>query len=458
MLSEMHPPQKSKTKKWGLGRRNFIKKVTTSSLFVSSGLYAKKTLMEVPRTKAGKAPKILLHTGWNINIIGDQGHTPGTLRFFEQHFPEADVTTWLASTDEVVNAMLRKRFPNIKIIQGTLNEKGVANNPELQQAFDEADLVIQNSGMSFNTFWKTPAILEACNSNNKPLCNYAQSFDGFKKEDEAHMAKELSKVAANYCRDMESYYYLRQIGVTSKILGWGPDGCFGIDLRNDAMAEAYMEEHDLEHKKFIAINIRTNSSNSKKPKKLPKWYVGDTSQNPYEPTEDDEIQNELWGKRLREITIHWVEHTGLKVLLAPEAKKEIEHMKRLVYDPLPGPIKKNVVFKKEYWNMDEACSVFNHAHTLIGMEPHSLIMALPLNVPIIHYFSARHGVKAWMFRDIGLPEWLYDIDKEPSEGPISALMDIYQDYDRAVTKTKRAMELIESRSAEMMNDLKRILA
>ncbi len=84
-------------------------------------------------------------------------------------------------------------------------------------------------------------------------------------------------------------------------------------------------------------------------------------------------------------------------------------------------------------------------------------MALAHGVPIIHFFSKRHGVKAWMFRDFGLPEWLIDIDEEPADTTIKALMDIYNDYDRASGKVKRAMQFVEQRSAEMMADIKGFL-
>ena len=40
-------------------------------------------------TKAQKT--VLLHCGWATKNIGDIGHTPGTLRFLEQHLPQVKV-------------------------------------------------------------------------------------------------------------------------------------------------------------------------------------------------------------------------------------------------------------------------------------------------------------------------------------------------------------------------------
>jgi len=396
------------------------------------------------------SPKIVLQSGWNTGNIGDQGHTPGTLRFLSQHFPEARITIWIRSTNDETNKLLTDRFPGIQIVMGDMDKFGKCTSKELQLAFDQCNLVIQNSGMVYNSFWRPGDLPEACNRNNKPYCLYGQSFDGFKEEDRKRMVPELSKAKAIYCRDVESYYYLRQIQVKPKILEWGPDGCFGMDLTNDSKALAYMAKQGLEMKKFITVLVRTNTGG----KPDPSWDIGDTSQNPWNPTKEDAEQEELWMGKIREVIIHWVRTTGLKVFLAPEVKKEIFHGKRVIYDKLPKDVQGHVVHKTEWWNMDEACSMHKFSHTLISNEPHSEIMALAHGTPIIHYFSKRHGLKAWMFRDIGLPEWLLDIDEEPASRAIRVLDEINENYAEAEVKIKRAMQVVEKRSSEMIGDIK----
>jgi polysaccharide pyruvyl transferase WcaK-like protein len=400
------------------------------------------------------SPKLLLYSGWNTYNIGDQGHTPGTLRFLEKFLPEASVTVWLYKTNDETTNILMKRFPKIKIIRGNIDQNGTFDNPELQQAYDACDLFIHNSGMHYNSFWKPSPILDKCVENQKPICLYGQSFDGFEPNIQADMASKLSQAVAIYCRDVESYHYLRKIGVSSPILEFGPDGCFGIDLLNDDKAEAYMAEHKLESKKFLSVIIRTNTPGGPRPGKLPDWDIGDTTQNPQDPSQRDILQTKLWIDKMKEIIIQWVKVTGLKVFLAPEVNKEIEMAKKFIFDALLLEIQSKVVVKSEWWNMDEASSMYKHSRALVAMEPHSCIMALSHRTPIIHYFSKRHGLKAWMFRDIGLPEWLYDIDEEPTVRLLKALMDIHEDYDRALLKVDRAMSFVEQRSAEMVGDLK----
>ena len=406
------------------------------------------------RATGKEEPKILLYTGWNIHNIGDQGHTPGTLRFLEQYFPEAHITIWLSSTNEETVKLLVDRFPKIKIVRGKMDVQGVADGTDLQSAFDETDLVIHNSGMIYNSFWKTPTILEACHHHGKPIILYGQTFDGFTDKVREHMVVQLSKTVSIYCRDVESYYYLRSIGVNPPILEFGPDGCFGIDLLNEEKAEKYLKAKDLGEKQFITVILRSNIPAGKRPAIKTEREPADTDQDPRGSDQKEEDLYEIWAGKLRKVIIRWVRETGLKVLLAPEVEEEIPYAKALLYDRLPADVQEYVVHRKEWWNMDEASSVYKRARALVSMEPHSCIMALAHGTPSIHYFSLRHGLKAWMFRDIGLPEWLYDIDMEEVDKPFRALMEIHRDYPRAKGKVERAMSFVEKRSAEMIRDIR----
>ncbi len=412
-----------------INRREFVAGLSGASLMLATTPVLGRFYS---RSGHGASPKILLYSGWNTKNIGDQGHTPGTLYYLDTYFPEASITLWLSKTNDETIALLKKRFPKIRMVSGSMDKQGKADNMELQEAFDGTDLLMHNSGMHYNSFWPAPSILEACINNDTPICLYGQTFDGFKKEDKERMISNLSKAKAIYCRDNESYYYLRKIGVSTPILEFGPDGCFGIDLRNDAKAETYMKNHGLASREFITVTIRTNVSGGAMPLTLDEMEAGYSGGE----REDPMAQVNLWAAKLREVIIHWVKNTGLKVLLVPEVEREIVQGKQWIYDRLPVDIRENVVHMAEWWNMDMACSIFRFAHTVVNVEPHSCIMALANGTPIIHFFSPQHGLKAWMFRDIGLPEWLIDIDREPATTAIEALMGIYDDYDRALAKVR----------------------
>lgn len=389
--------------------------------------------------------RILLYSGWAVHNIGDVGHTPGTLRYLGQHLPDAQVTCWLRRSNAAVVGMLKARFPTVTFItDATLDNMGKASTPELQAAFDGADLFIQNSGMHFTRYWPPPiGLLHACIRHQKPFGLYGQSFDGFRPQDAEALPGLLSKAAFIFCRDNESLKFLRSVGVAPKILEFGPDGCFGIDVRDDAKAATFMQVNGLEPKKFITVTLRTDKEVS--------VIQSEETGGPSSLTPDE------WAGRLRELITAWVKRTGFKVVIVPEVEKEIGPGKRLLLDPLPEDIRAKVIHLDRWWTVEEATALYAQAHTVVALEPHSCIMALAMGTPAIHWFTWKHGYKAWMFRDIGLSEWLIDIDREPVANAVAALGRITDRYDLAQQKVTRAMAFVNARSAEMMGDARRAM-
>lgn len=389
---------------------------------------------------------ILLYSGWATHNIGDIGHTPGTLRYLEQFVPEAKVSCWLRKSNEAVLAMLQRRFPKVTFVQGILDGAGKASTPELQAAFDGARLFLYNSGMHFTRYWAPPSgLVKTCLAKGKKVGLYGQSFDGFRDQDAAELPELLSKMSFIFTRDTESLLFLRSVGVKPPVLEFGPDGCFGIDVRDDAKAEAFMREHGLEPRKFLAVILRTDR---------------EVGANKDKPDAADAVAGgpEMWAEKLREVITEFVKRTGYKVVLVPEVEKEIGPAKKILLDPLPEAIRAKVVHRDKFWNADEAVSLYAKAHAMVAVEPHSVIMALAHGTPAIHYFTRKHGYKAWMFRDIGLSEWLIDIDTEPAERVTMALNRIHDHYDLAERKVKRAMAFVNARSGELMEEVKRAIS
>lgn len=423
-----------------LNRRDWLKLMSAAGAgaVISSG--------ELLAAGVGKENnRILLYSGWATHNIGDIGHTPGTLRYLEEFLPEAKVSCWLRKSNDAVLAMLQRRFPKVTFVQGSLDGAGRATTPELQTAFDGAKLFLYNSGMHFTRYWAPPSgLVKMCLAKGKRVGLYGQSFDGFRDQDAATLPSLLSQMSFIFTRDTESLLFLRSQGVKPPILEFGPDGCFGIDVRDDAKAEAFMQEHGLEPRKFLAVILRTDR---------------EVGANKNKPDAADAVAGgpDLWAAKLREVIVEFVKRTGYKVALVPEVEKEIEPAKRMLLDPLPEAIKAKVVHRDHFWNADEAVSFYARAHALVAVEPHSCIMALAHGTPAIHFFTRKHGFKAWMFRDIGLSEWLIDIDTEPAEHVTMTLNRITDQYDLARHKTKRAMDFVNSRSGEMMGDVGRSL-
>lgn len=396
--------------------------------------------------EASSKPKtILLQSAWDTVNIGDIGHTPGTLRIIERHLPDVRVTVWAMKLDERVTAMLRRRFPKVEFLQGSLTGKG-ERDETLREAVRGCDLFIRNSGMGQDT-----SFMEFCRKAGKPYGLYGQSY--FLSMVEGKGAAErialLNGAAFIYCRDSKSLDILRNAGLKPPVLEFGPDGCFGIDVRDDERGLATMKKLGLEDRKFITIQLRTQTA------KHP--GVDNPPLNPLHPTLQQIAADERRAAVYRDLITRWVKRTSYKVLIAPEVKKEMEHNKRLLHNPLPADIREHVVSLDTFWNADEAASVFARAHTAVCHEPHSLIIALANGTPVIHTYSEFHSPKCWMFKDIGLPEWLLEFDSTPAAKMAETLFAIHDEYPAALVKVKKAMAFVEQRQGATMAVVRRIL-
>ncbi|MBX3741004.1 MAG: polysaccharide pyruvyl transferase family protein [Akkermansiaceae bacterium] len=418
-------------------RRNFLK---TSGLALGAA-----SLPAVAYSQETKKKTVLLHSAWATKNIGDIGHTPGTLRFLEQYLPEANVILWAAHTNKEVDAMLAKRFPKVEIVKGSLSEKDGA----VQQAIARSDFFLRGPGMGQPTDF-----MKYCNKIGKPWGLQGQSYfpDMVTGKGAEERIALLNSAAFIYCRDSTTLKTLQDAGVKPPVMEFCPDGCFGIDVRDEEKALARLAKHGLEPKKFITIQLRTHSPTTpgvddKRPQKL----------NPLNPTPEMIADDVRRAKVYQDLIAMWVKETGYKVVIAPEVYKEMQYNKQFVYDPLPDDLKKHVVNFDEFWNVDEACSFYQRAHTVICHEPHTPIMALAMGTPMMHTFSEFHSPKCWMFKDIGLEEWAPEFDSTPASKMFDILMGIHKDYPAAEAKVKKAMAYVEERAKSQMTVLKGVI-
>ncbi|MES2696104.1 MAG: polysaccharide pyruvyl transferase family protein [Verrucomicrobiota bacterium] len=399
---------------------------------------------------AGERPRktLLLHSAWDTINIGDIGHTPGTLHIIEQHLPGVHVILWAFKIDDRIRAMLLRRFPKLEIVQGSLNGTS-AEDEALRAAIGRCDFFLRNSGMGQDT-----AHMSYCRKVGKPYGLYGQSY--YASMVEGKGAEErialLNGASFIYTRETLTLNILRKAGVKPPVLEFGPDGCFGIDVRDEARGLAFMKKHGLEDRKFITVLQRTNT---------PKFPGLDDTRtpklNPLNPTPEQIADDIRRAGVFRELIATWVGRTGQKVLIAPETIKEMGHNKRLLYDPLPDALKKHVVNIEEFWNSDEAASIFARAHIVVCHEPHSPIIALANGTPIMHLYTPIHGSKYAMFKDIGLGEWVMELDATPTQKITDTLFSIAGDYPAALAKVKRAMAFVHQRQAATMGTTRKVI-
>ncbi|HEX8913114.1 MAG TPA: polysaccharide pyruvyl transferase family protein, partial [Humisphaera sp.] len=225
-----------------ISRRAFLK---GSGLAVgAAALSALPALAAEPKRQR----TVLLQCGWATKNIGDVGHTPGTLRFLEQHLPDAKLVLWLQNSNTAVDAMLAKRFPRVEVVRGSL----AAKDGPVQQAIARSDFFLRGPGMGQDSDF-----MKHCRAAGKPWGLQAQSYfpDMVAGPAGAERVALLNTAAFIYCRDSKSLQTLRDAGVKPPVLDWAPDGCFGIDVRDEERALARMKKHGLEDRKFITLQL-----------------------------------------------------------------------------------------------------------------------------------------------------------------------------------------------------------
>ncbi|GAA4470853.1 polysaccharide pyruvyl transferase family protein [Nibrella saemangeumensis] len=438
-----------------MNRRDFL---TQTSLATGGVLLLKTPGTAAPVAKAATRT-ILLRSSWNDHNIGDQGHTPGTLRLLERYIPEAEILLWHEEPRPETEKIITRHFPKVKIVRGSFYDGDKPFEGELKDAFDRASMYIVNSGMVFNyglfgyDWANTMARLTPfyyCLDRGTPFGLYGQSFDRFAHPSMPVFRDVFSRAAFIYTRDDESRKFLKENNFKPRVLEFGPDGCFGIDVRDEERGRAYLKKSGLDDQKFLVVVIRTNTKHIYD-------KSGGSVLNPAQATPEQQEQDRQRLGKVRELITTWVRQTGMKVLLAPEVSKEVAQAKTGVYDQLPADIQSKVVWRDTFWNADEAMSVYARAHSMFGIEPHSLIMGLALGVPVVHARPLAHGLKGWMFRDIGLPEWLFEIDQTPASAMSDELMKIHQNYPLAKEKVRKAMAFVADRQKVGMQVIRKKL-
>ncbi|NLY00811.1 MAG: hypothetical protein GXY83_32365 [Rhodopirellula sp.] len=388
------------------------------------------------------ACSILVFFSWSHSNIGDIGITPGLLRLIEQHIPGAEVTVVANTKADATREYLQARFPKCRVVAAPFRDK--EPSPEFTAAFEKADLILYNSGTTlsygrwasdWNRTMRFALPLELARDAGKPYGVYCQSFERFAWPSDAYFRGLLSGADFVFCRDTNSLDYLKSLAVDPPILAFGPDATFAFDLSDEARADAFLKRHQLEPHQFVTLTIRTSIQG----------FI-------------DTKREETHAEKLRNMVERWVRETGLIVLICPEVVHEIEPARRLIYDRLPEEIRRNVRFKEEFWLPDEAFSVYGRARAIVSMEMHSIILGLAAGTPVLHPRFEEAGRKAWMLRDLGVEEWLFDIDKQPAEEITAALMEIHKDHTAALAKVKSAMDIVHQGQRKTMATVQATIA
>ncbi len=390
-----------------------------------------------------RRPRIVRRASWQTVDIGDIGHTPGVLALLEKHLPEADVILWPSTVDNGVEAMLRRRFPKLVITK----DRAVIN---------ACDFLLHGSGPYLTAHrdvadWKTNV--------RKPYGVYGITMapagdPGMKimrnSGLDAPTRELLNGASFVFLRDSVSLRVVQDAGVTAPVVAFGPDGAFAADVRNDPAALAFLQKHQLEEGKFLCCipNLRN----------APYWrikpgYAFDEAKHRrnLEMQEHDHLP-------LREAIIAVTRQTDLKILVCPEDATQMETGKELLVDPLPADVTARVAWREHFWLTDEALSIYTRSAGHFGNEMHSPIMCLGNGVPAIVCRFVEQTTKGFMWRDIGLGDWLFDLDQPADRARLPAtVLAMAKDPAAAKAKAHQAREVVRRHQVDTMAVLRRSL-
>ncbi len=398
---------------------------------------SRRTLLQTPALAAiqPRAPHILLMSGWNLYNIGDVAITPGFLRLVQQHWPEARVTMLAASYPNEISAYLKPKFPDLEVVPMEF-KAGQALSPAFEKVFQSGDLLVLNSGMTlsygyYGLDWSNyiPRILAFMKARQLkiPYGVYAHSFDRVDPHADVLYADVLSTAAFVYTRDSESLKLIQSKGVRCPEMAFAPDSTFGFDLRDERRAAEFLRRHGLEPGRYMAFIPRLDVNRFR-----------------------EDGKEKEHAAQTRELIIRWVQETGTPVALVPEVKKGLEAARTMVYDLLPAETRRMVRFQPDYWMPDEAQAVYAKAELVVSAEMHSIILGLAAGTPSIHPHFAQAGLKQWMMRDIGLPQWLHDQDQAPVTKILDSMVAVHRDPKGARASVDQAMGLVRRRQMETM--------
>jgi len=356
------------------------------------------------------------------------------LRGFENGTLSARIAAQVA--DDLLN-----RFP-----KETLEELRQAN-PEAAQAFADAGFLLYTSGTTLNFgrmqvrdlrgFTLRYALpLLVARAHGIPYGINAQSFDALDWPMTLVFGPLFRDARFVYCRDPDSLEYLRQQNLLCSRSGYRPDTTFFFNGADEAWAEAFLQKHGLQPGRFITVTIR--SANQKGP------LAGTMTL----------AREEAIMARMRWFITQWVERTGQKVVLAPEVSSEVAAAHANVFLKLSPGVQAKCVELESFWTTEQAYSLYRRAQIVVSMEMHSVIMALSLGTPVLMPQFSENGRKVWMLDELGLRDWIADIDDPASpEAVLAAALTIHADPQAAQNRVRRQLPRLKELGVSVIREV-----
>lgn len=393
------------------------------------------SLAAIPGIAQEKRPaRILLRNGWQSINIGDIAHPLGALELIEKYQVNAEVYLWKSNVENGARELLLRRFPKLIILETA---------EDIKKAFETCDFFLHGSSSGFSV----KNVIQWRDATKKPYGVFGISL----LEPTPEAIEVVNGADFVYFRDSKTLQGAIDHGAKCPIMAYGPDTAFGIrTLRNEEKAEAFLKENGLEAGKFMVCIPRYRFT--------PFWRVKDNYAFDNKKHERNLETQDSDHKPHRQAITRLVRELGMKVLVTCEDQTQIALGKEQIYDKLPDDVKSKVVWRDRYWLTDEALSVYVRSAGLFGNEMHSPIMSISNGIPAVVCRFDEQTPKGYMWEDIGLGEWLFDLDKADQVARIpQTVIDIAKNPEAAKNKVLAAQKIVIARQDEMLANLKNSL-
>ncbi len=414
-----------------MDRREFLKRAGLGAMAMALPM----SVIEAAAKKAapGRDPRILIVSGWQEINIGDVAHTSGLVAVLKRYIPNASITLWIRDNSPKVIAMLKKHFPDLPIVAGEVDIiTGKPYDQGVLQAFAQNDMLIHSSGEALYA----PEYIQAWwDITHKPygvfsITIYAAGQDYIPDK----YVSIINNASFFFVRETKSLKILNDAGFKGKNILFVPDVVFASEVSDDPWAEKFMTDNALEEKKFICVIPRHRFTPFHRMNVDNKWPI---DRSKYVDA-INEAKKEQDLSQLVVVITEWVRQTGGKAVLCPEVSIQPE-LYPFIMKRLPDDVKPKVV-SQGYWMPDQATSLYARCAVVVSFECHSPIMALSHDTPAFYLRQPEDTIKGQMFADLGLGDWVFEIEESNGQQIAAKLMEVKGDYATAVVRVKKAMK------------------
>jgi polysaccharide pyruvyl transferase WcaK-like protein len=385
-----------------------------------------------------KPLRILLCSAWQVVNIGDIAHTPGALALLEHYIPDAEITLWTFNplTPEARSLILR-RFPRVTIVGGKLNSDGEPTDPATIAAIERSDFFLHGSGPA-TLGWAHAEAFARRTGRGFGVLGVTYGLYGCPERETLNRARFV------FFRDSVSLERAKREGVDAPVMEWAPDTAFAFDLTADAKAQEFLAAHGLEDGQFLCCISRYRHT--------PFWLMP-SKVLPFDPTKHarNEEKKDADHAPLLDAIIAVARETSLKIVLCPEDETQMTITHDMLLKRLPDDVRAKVVWRDTFWLPDEALSVYRRSAGLFGHEMHSPIMCIGSGIPAIVCRWEEQSSKGTMWRNIGLRDWLFDLDRPDESARVArTVLALARNPAEARDKAAQASTFVRERFREVM--------